>query len=507
MEVTSDGIFDWDLVTNHLYVSPRFYTMLGYNRDVGEASPQKWLAHIHPEDVNTAQEILNKYSTSISPLPHWRAEARMRKADGDYMWILTRGNVAERDASGKPVRILGTHIDLTERKEAEQKRAELEEQLRHAQKMEAVGQLAGGVAHDFNNFLQAINGYTELAIKHLPAKSKASANLEKVAEAGGKAADLVNQLLAFSRRQVMKSEVLDLNQVITNLTKMVGRIIGEHIHLHFQPNADVATVFGDRVMVDQILMNLCVNARDAMPEGGQLTIETRTIRLNLPETSAGTLLDPGMYVLLVVADTGMGMDEDTQERIFEPFFTTKATGKGTGLGLATVYGIVHQHKGMITVDSKPDNGTTFKVYLPVCPEDVIDASEKDETDSIGGEETILFAEDEQVVRELGKEILQEAGYTVIVAKNGREAITAYEQNAGKIDVAILDVVMPEMGGKEVFEYIRHRAPDLPTLFASGYSDAAINKEFLEQHKLTLLRKPFGMNELLSALRKVLNQTP
>jgi signal transduction histidine kinase/CheY-like chemotaxis protein len=431
----------------------------------------------------------------------------MSTKDNDYIWILSRGNVTKRAPSGKPLRIMGTHIDLTERKEAEAEREELEERLRQAQKMEAIGQLAGGVAHDFNNLLQAINGYTELTMNKLPPDSSALENMQKVADAGERAADLVNQLLAFSRRQIMQPTVLEVNNIVSSLLKMLSRIIGEHIQLDFNRSEDVELhVSADRVMLEQVIMNLCVNARDAMPDGGSLTIQTERSVLSPDFCQHHTWAEPGDYVQLTISDTGTGIDSDTLEHIFEPFFTTKGIGKGTGLGLATVYGIVKQHHGLINVRSQPGEGTTFEIYLPSSDNqpNQTDGSEEEEVE--GGHETILLAEDENVVNDLAVELLQNAGYTVFSASNGTEALDIFQQHSDEIQLLVLDIIMPDKGGKEVYETIHAQRPDIPVVFASGYSENNLDPNLLRKDGVTLIQKPFKRKKLLKAIRPLLSSS-
>jgi signal transduction histidine kinase/ActR/RegA family two-component response regulator len=390
-----------------------------------------------------------------------------------------------------------------------QVRERLEEQYRQAQKMEAVGQLTGGVAHDFNNLLQVINGGTEMAMMDLEAEHPAREALQEVSEAGQRAARLVEKLLLFSRRQTMHPMVLDLNEAVADLLKMLRRVIGETVRLEWHPGDDVGAVHADHSMVEQALMNLCVNARDAMPEGGTLTIETENVMVDEEYCASHSSAVPGRYSLLTVSDTGEGMDRETLGRAFEPFFSTKEIGKGTGLGLATVYGIVKQHGGMINVYSEPGQGTVFKLYWPVVDSaaDLGEAPEEDDHDPswAGGRETILLAEDNALVRRLARAILQRAGYTVVTAGSGTEAVSIAEEEGERLDLAILDVVMPDMGGREAYERIRGRRPNLKALFASGYSPNVVRGEFAVDRSLDLIQKPFGRHDLLRAVRRTLDR--
>jgi nitrogen-specific signal transduction histidine kinase len=402
--------------------------------------------------------------------------------------------------------ILGTGVDITERKQAEEERKQLEAQYRQAQKMDAIGQLTGGVAHDFNNLLQVINAGTDLAMQDLEAGHRARESLVDVAKAGDRAARLVSQLLLFSRRQIMRPELLDLNEIVANLLKMLRRVIGEHIQLQWRPGTHVGTIRADRGMIEQALVNLCVNARDAMPEGGTLAIETHEASLDEADCAAHSGAKPGRYAVLSVEDTGGGMDEKTLEHIFEPFFTTKETDKGTGLGLATVYGIVKQHEGLIQAYSEPRMGTTFKLYWPWCAADSKAPESSDPGDVRGGTETILLAEDDEMVQMVARTILEREGYEVLAAGDGAAAVALLEERGEKVEMAILDVVMPRMGGREAYERMQELRPGLKVLFASGYSEDAVHTDFVLDKGLSLIQKPFSREALLRAVRKALDQT-
>ena len=396
--------------------------------------------------------------------------------------------------------------EVAEREKTEAEHAKLEQQLRQVQKLEAIGQLTGGVAHDFNNLLQVINGYTEIAMMGIEEGHEVRDALEEVGKAGAQAARLVSQLLLFSRRQIMRPEHLDANETIANLLKMLGRVIGEHIQLEWRPGARIGMLHADRGMIEQTLMNLCVNARDAMPEGGVLMIATRNISSvdELPCADQPWVI-PGRYVLLSVSDTGCGMNAEIVDHIFEPFFTTKESGSGTGLGLATVYGIIKQHAGMIHVASEPGRGTTFSLYWPVSePEAEATVVAATEDISPGGTETILLVEDDEAVLDLARKILERSGYTVVTARNGAEAVAQISANGDDVDLAILDVVMPQMGGREAHEHMRKLRPGLKVLFASGYSPGGVHTNFVLDAGLNLIQKPFAQGALLHAVRKALD---
>jgi CheY-like chemotaxis protein len=371
--------------------------------------------------------------------------------------------------------------------------------------MEAIGQLTGGIAHDFNNLLQIINGYSDMIREDLPHGHNARPSLDEVLTAGTRAAELIRQLLAFSRQQVMNMQTLYLNDLLTKLSKMIHRIIGEHIEFEFIPGRSLGLVRADSGQIEQVIINLCINARDAMPEGGRLMIETSNVFINGEYCGTHLEAEPGRYVLLCITDSGVGMDEATQARIFDPFFTTKAVGQGTGLGLSTAYGIVRQHGGIINVYSEPGRGSLFKIYLPVAERLALEVGREIPRKSRGGHETILVAEDDRMVRELMKTILERAGYTIYTAINGEEAINAVKARKEEIDMAILDVVMPRQSGKAVFNQIRKIKPAMTVLFASGYSENAIHTDFILDAGMELLQKPFASGDLLNRVRQLLDK--
>lgn len=415
--------------------------------------------------------------------------------------------VAIRDSQGNIVGAMETLEDVTERKRAEAERARLEAQLRQAQKMEAVGQLAGGIAHDFNNLLQVILGSVDIVREGLGRETATGKMLDEVHMAAERAADLTRQLLAFGRRQIIQPVNLDLNELIQGVLNMIRRVIGENIELSFIPGVRLGTVHADHGQIEQVLMNLCVNARDAMPNGGVLTIETENVVVSSEYCREHPWAVEGRYALLSVTDTGLGMDEATRAQIFEPFFTTKKVGHGTGLGLATVYGIVKQHNGLIHVYSELRKGTTFKLYLPIVERPAETVGSKVEARVAGGNETILVAEDESLVRDLVSHILQKAGYTVLVAYDGEDALRVYTEHADEIDLALLDVVMPKLGGREVMDRIHAQNARVRFLFSSGYSENAIHTNFVIQEGLYLITKPYRRLELLRAIREILDESP
>jgi two-component system NtrC family sensor kinase len=408
-------------------------------------------------------------------------------------WFVTR----LRDASGNLSGACAMAHDVTEK-------TQLERQLLTAQKMEAVGTLAGGIAHDFNNALTGIVGFGELLRMRMAGDEQALHDLDEILHCAERATTLTRQLLTFARRQVIEPVHLNLSALVADLMKLIGKLVGEHIEVKTTVEKDVPTIHADRGQIEQVVMNLCLNARDAMPEGGRLVVETGDVVLDEEYVRQYRYMKTGRYALLTVSDTGIGMDEKTCERIFEPFFTTKGPDKGTGLGLAMVYGIVKQHGGFIHLYSEQGKGTAFKVYFPAI-EAQPDAVPERRMEEIvrGGTETILLAEDEEAIRGLAERILTGFGYTVLMARNGEEAIEIFRRNTG-IVLAVLDVVMPRKGGKEAFEEMRKQNPRLKAIFMSGYSADAIHDSFVLIPGTPFLQKPFAPTMLARKVREVLD---
>lgn len=401
--------------------------------------------------------------------------------------------------------VIEVFVDLSERKQAEAERKHLETQLRQSQKMEAIGQLAGGVAHDFNNLLQVIQGNIEIILAEAGQEQTVQNSLREVKQASDKAASLVRQLLAFSRRLPLKREVLNVNLVITELAKMLRRLIGEHIDLEIVTCSDLPSIFADRSQLEQVLMNLCVNSRDAMPQGGAITIETTWASCATRSCSCPANGSSRQFVRIRVTDTGLGIPVDLQDRIFEPFFTTKDVGKGTGLGLSTIYSIVKHHEGFVHFQSQPGQGTSFFICLPATHRESSDAGgNQSSAPSIAGQgEIILLAEDEELVRNLTIRILERAGYRVTVAKNGQEAMDLFHANPNLFDLAILDVVMPKRSGTQVYNSLQELRPDLPVLFSSGYSFDELDSLPLPPSHVPMIQKPFEPEDLLLQVQTLL----
>lgn len=395
--------------------------------------------------------------------------------------------------------------EVNERKSAQADLERSEEQLRQSQKMDAIGQLAGGVAHDFNNLLTAICGHSELTLKRLTPDDPLRRPLEQIKKSGERAAGLTRQLLAFSRKQMLQPKIVDLNQIVVDMNSMLQRLIGEDIDLLMGLAADLGKVKADPNQIEQILLNLSINARDAMPKGGRLTIETSNVNLSEEYSREHLSVRPGPYVMLAVSDNGCGMDANTQAHIFEPFFTTKEVGKGTGLGLATVYGIVKQSEGTIWLYSEVGRGTSFKIYLP-CAELLTKEVEvqADDFESLLGTETVLLVEDEDVVREMATEILRDNGYRVLEAKHGLEAMMVQRKHPGVIHLMLTDVVMPQMSGRELAEQLTPLRRDMKVLYMSGYTDDAIVHHGVLEEGTAFIGKPFTPNALARKVREVLD---
>jgi PAS domain S-box-containing protein len=424
-------------------------------------------------------------------------QLEMKRKDGRKVTVLSTSLIV-RDEKGSVTAYRGMMRDMTEYKK-------LEEQLMQAQKMEAVGQLAGGVAHDFNNIISAIIGYGYLLQKKMGSDDLLRADVEQILESANRAAEVTHSLLAFSRKQIMNVRPVNINDIILKIERLLSRLIGEDI--------EVSTVFAvpdpiciaDAGQIEQVLLNLATNARDAMPHGGKLTISTELTQLDDGFIRTHGYGKTGGYALITVSDNGMGMKQEEMEKIFEPFYTTKETGKGTGLGLAMVYGIIKQHDGYIIVYSEPGKGTSFRIYLPVArtKSEVLAKSAVDAV-AARGTETILVAEDDDKLRKLSEIVLTQNGYTVILANDGQEAISKFIDNKESIQLLLLDMVMPKKGGKEVYEEIRRIRSDIKVIFSSGYAAERIDPDLLVTENIILLTKPVSPRDLLTRVRGMLD---
>jgi PAS domain S-box-containing protein len=478
-----------------LNVNHALLRIVGYSRE--ELLAMSFQSITHPDDVAKDLEFLGRIVSG--EIDSYDLEKRYIHATGRVIWIQLDVSVV-RNAAGDALYFIGQIQDITTRRQ-------LEEQFRQSQKMEAVGRLAGGVAHDFNNLLTVISGYSELALQRvtegdpLAESNDVRDELEEIKGAAARATSLTQQLLAFSRQQVVRPEMLDPNEIVVEIEKMLDRLIGEDVALVVKLDPAAGPVVADAGQLEQVLLNLAVNGRDAMPDGGTLTIETAAVELEQALDSELGRLEPGRYVRLAVTDDGTGMDAETRGRVFEPFFTTKELGKGTGLGLSTVYGILEQSGGQVRIDTAPGSGTSFEIYLPECARAETEVPATADTGPAGGSETILLVEDEASVRDLAQRMLEGSGYRVLSAASGSEALQFCATTDEHLDLIVTDVVMPEMRGVEVAQRVARIRPGLHVLFMSGYTDNTIDPSL--SGSVLFLQKPFTLAEFLAAVREAL----
>ena len=475
-----------------LYISPQVETMFGFSVDDWLANSRSWIRHIHPDDhivVEAAEEASKRGE-------RYQAEYRVIRKDGRVIWVSDTAVVVP-GSNAHPL-MEGIIVDITDRKH-------LEGQLQQARRMEAVGRLAGGIAHDFNNLLTIIKGYTELGRTRAKNQPELRADLERIEDASERAAGLVRQLLAFSRRQVLQPKVLDLNGIVVGLDKLLRRLMDDDIEMKTIVDKDLGTIKADPGQVEQVIMNLVVNARDAMPDGGRLTVETENVELDGAYARDHATVRPGRYVMLAVSDTGVGMSGETIAHIFEPLYTTKESGRGTGLGLSTVYGIVKQSGGYIWVYSEPGEGTTFKVYLPRVdePAEALPTTKASLADC-AGTETILLVEDEPQLRELTRTVLESRGYSVVEAVSPDEAERLAEKYGAKIHLLLTDVIMPGISGRELAKRLSARQPAMRVLYMSGYTYNVIAQGGTLERGVAFLQKPFTPSALIEKVREVLD---
>ena len=489
----------WDAIALYaadgtiLYGSPATSRILGY--ELPEFVGRNAVDLIHPDD----REAVVARLTEAMANPRVRVDVSARVLHRDQSWRYLEGIFTNLLDDPSVCAIVNNYRDVTERRS-------LQEQVIQAQKMEAVGRLAGGVAHDFNNILTAIGGYTDLLLADLAVDDPRRQDVDEIHRAAARAAALTQQLLAFSRRQVMQTKVLDLNALVADIEKLLRRLIGEDVLLSSVLEPGLGHVRADPGQLQQVILNLAVNARDAMPAGGRLTIETSNVELRDSYAEEHRTVTPGSYVLLAVSDTGGGMSAETKAHLFEPFFTTKGLGKGTGLGLATVYGIIKQTGGHIWVYSELGHGTTFKVYLPRVdqPAEPLEAPSGAAPESLRGTERILLVEDEPAVRAVTRQLLQRNGYNVIEAPDGAAALALLDDGRVTVDLLLTDVVMPGMSGRELAERAGSRCPGLRVLFMSGYTDDAVVRHGMLQSGLNYLQKPFHPEALLRKVRALVS---
>ncbi len=496
LQASGQIIYEWRPQSNQATFGGNLEAILGYTPEDLSSVAGLWRELIHAEDLeNYAKEVNRVLALGRDTL---HIEYRMRNKNGQYITVKDEGRLV-RDSSGKLGRVVGYITNITEQRA-------LESQLLQAQKMEAVGRLAGGLAHDFNNLLTVIKGYCHMVSEEPFPPERVRANAEHIDAAAERAAALTRHLLAFSRKQVLQPKVIDLNELIVNLDKMLRRLIGEDVQVDTVTAANLGTVKADPGQIEQVIMNLVVNARDAMPAGGKLTLETANVMLDEDYCREHEGVSPGRYVMFAVSDTGSGMDVQTLSHIFEPFFTTKEKGRGTGLGLSTVYGIIKQSGGHIWVYSEPGHGTTFKIYMARV-EDAAERVVRHDRSSrmVRGTETILLVEDDRQVRDLTHAILAGCGYSVLIAEDGPAVAKLCQSHAGEIDLLLTDVVMPTISGRQVANEITVRWPQAKVLFMSGYTENSIVHHGVLDSDTQFLAKPFTPAALADKVREVLDR--
>jgi PAS domain S-box-containing protein len=497
MDATMDGVWDWDLPSGKAFFGPPWYTMLGYEPGEMPACYETFASLVHPDDAPRIEQAINACSRQQET--NYAVEFRMRTRSGDWKWILTRGKVVEKDGRGNPKRMVGTHTDLTTRKN-------LEHQLLQAQKMETVGQLAGGIAHDFRNQLAVIKGYAEMLQRRSLVNEEGLKKLEYIFKAVDRSATMSAQLLAFSRQQTLQPEVIGIDSVTADMMKPVAQMLGEDIRLSIMPCVGLWNVRVDIGQFQQALLNLVLNARDAMPKGGQLTVETKNVPLDEFSARQHVGASPGRYVVLTVRDAGSGIPPEMVQHLFEPFFTTKPVGEGTGLGLAMVHGFVGQSGGFVEVESQLGQGTTFRLHFPAV-EDIAQPAQSPlpTTDLPQGSGTVLVVEDEDAIRRLLLETLGECGYTVLTAGNPHEAMALIQTTKEKVDLLITDVVMPGGSGPELAEHFHASRSGVPRLMISGHTGKALTEHGVISSDVNLLTKPFSAQTLAQTVQKILKR--
>tara|TARA_R110002072_G_C7973568_1_gene535065 strand:- start:7735 stop:10014 length:2280 start_codon:yes stop_codon:yes gene_type:complete len=498
---TSDGLWDWNIETDEVWYSPRFLELLGYCEDEIEFKFDEWVRRLHPDDKSDTLAAVKRHLEEDDPFD---VQYRLKTKSGDWKWFRARG-ACVRNEEGWPVRMAGALQDISDHRLQSDQLAEQDAKLQQKQKLEAVGSLAGGVAHEFNNLLQAIQGYMRFAQEGLDESEQRYQDLVQALKAADRAATLTSQLLCFSRADHYEAQPVEPDMLLDDLSKLLKPVIGERISVAITTKPDTPAVLADPAGLQQVLLNLCVNARDAMPDGGQLVVKAEAANLSDGYCKLHGVDRPGKYVRFTVSDTGTGMSPEQAERIFEPFFTTKEVGKGTGLGLAMVHGFVERHKGLINVYSEPGEGTTFRVYIPLADEcSMITPSDEPQV-TTGGDELLLVAEDEPMVRAVAERILKNAGYRVLTAVDGREAVKLFVEHQDQISLTLLDVVMPNLTGRQAYEAIREIDADARAIFCTGYDPETSQAASFQQDSLMLVQKPYDPDELLRAVRQLIDE--
>ncbi|NQV24489.1 MAG: PAS domain-containing protein [Rhodopirellula sp.] len=498
---TSDGLWDWNLKIKEIWHSPRLLELLGYSDGDLRPTFDEWFRLVHCDDRGDMLAAIRKHLDTDAS---YNVQCRMRTKEGEWKWCRIRG-ACVRDQAGEPISMAGTLQDISEHKAQAAQLAEQAAKIQQKQKLEAVGSLAGGIAHEFNNLLQAMLGYARFAQDGLDEQEQRFLDLTQVLKAGDRAATLTSQLLCFSRNEQFTSQAVEVVPLMQDLAKLLKPVISEQITIRMELPQELPPVLTDSSGLQQALLNLCLNARDAMPDGGELLIRAESMNLSPRYCEIHALDRPGQYICFLISDTGTGMSPEQASRIFEPFYTTKEVGKGTGLGLAMVHGFVERHHGVINVYSEPGAGTTFRMCLPIATENLELTNSTDRPAPKGGSETILIAEDEPMVRAVAERILKEAGYRVLTAVDGREAVDLFARHQHEIALTLLDVVMPRMTGREAYEQIRQIDPDSIVMFCTGYDPETSQADSFHQDSLMLVQKPYDPDDLLEAIRILLDQ--
>ncbi|HPS59039.1 MAG TPA: PAS domain-containing protein [Spirochaetota bacterium] len=492
------GLWDFSVPEMKLYLMSDEYSVEGAGDTSVVITLDDFFKWLHPEDVRRCRQWFDRLTGGADET----GEIELRyKIKSDYRWFRISAVINSRDIEGKPLTLRGLFQDVTERKEIETK-------LYQSQKMEAIGRLAGGVAHDFNNILQVIMGYGSLALMDVDNESEMFEYISNIVDSGEKARNLVRQLLLFARKEKFKPELVYPNDLIKGLTKMLKRVIGENISLDFIPGDEARSIFGDSGQLEQVIMNLCINARDAAEGTGSIVIKTKDVMVDEPWPCFDSIIPAGEYFMISVTDSGMGIPPENLDRIFEPFFTTKGKHSGTGLGLATTYAIVKQHRGYIDLHSIVGKGSTFSVYLPAYMEgaDIDQAEDQNQfEDDYSGKGTILVAEDDELIRKYTCRILEDSGFSVITASNGLEAVELYKKNIEAVDLLLLDIIMPRMNGWDVYNTIRGPELKLPVVFFSGYDENLLPGNFKSDMPMRYVQKPFKYYTLIKAIQELMEQ--
>lgn len=489
------GSWEFDVKSGEGWWSRQMYEMVGFDPRQGIPAVEEYLDHIHPDDRLLIRDVLMRMAQGQEPPVQL---FRSNPAQGPLRYFSPTVD-CQKDANGRAIKFAGTLLDVTERRM-------LEAQYLQAQKMESIGTLAGGVAHDFNNILTAIIGYAHIALMQMSGDDPQRKNIQQILAGADRAAHLTKELLLFSRKQVSELKTVDLNDIIRKVEKFLSKIIGEDISCRTILMDRPILVNADGNQLEQVLLNLAANARDSMPGGGSFTVLTELIDLKEDFIRAHGYGRTGPFALMTISDSGKGMDEEMQKHIFEPFFTTKEVGKGTGLGLAVVYGIIKQHEGFINVYSEPGKGTTFRIYLPITLSSAGEETEAPQPASPSrGTETVLVAEDDEALRKLAKTVLTQFGYTVIEAVDGEDAVKKFVENHDRIHLLLFDLVMPGMNGKEACDEIRKMTPDMKVIFSSGYAPDLVRQKMLLDEGTHLIYKPVSPMELLRAVRSALDE--